>query len=345
MRSFPTTPTRTLAPIGHASAALALVGCFALRPVPPAPDLVLVPNAATHASAAFDCDMPNEIPSEWGTHGAFILVHPSINGRDVGWFILDTGASGSTISAGAAAAAGLPAIGKAVLAGPTTTATASPVESAVYRCDALRLGPLTLEGLTLTGLDFEHASGTFGRPIAGILGRNLLTSAVVEIDGPARAVRLHGADDAPRSDGAADVPIEMRRGLPHVRASFADGLDGLFLLDTGANVGVHVAAETVERESLLEAHQGVRGITIDDAQELITFGSSERVDAGTIESFRIGTLECGPVRATFGRPNGTERRRDAEVDGRIGMELMVRFVVVFDVSRGRVTFRLPADAS
>ncbi|MBL9149840.1 MAG: retropepsin-like domain-containing protein [Phycisphaerae bacterium] len=310
---------------------LLLVGCFALRPVPPAPDLALVPNAATHASSAFDRSLPNEIASEWGRRGAFILVHPWLNGRDVGWFILDTGASGSTISADAAAAAGLAAIGKTVIAGPTTAA-ASPIESTVYRCDALRLGPLTLQGLSMTGLDVEHASGTFGRPIAGILGQNVFTSAIVELDGPARAVRLHAVDDVHPLDGATIVPIEMRRGLPHVRASFSQVRDALFLLDTGANVGVHVAAEAVERDALQEA----RGITIDGGQELLTFGSSERVDAGTIESFRIGTLECGPLRATFGRPRGTERRRDTGVDGRIGMGVLVRHVVVFDVPNGRV---------
>lgn len=305
--------------------------------VTPPPGLAAIEGAARHESARVDASKSPEVPSDWGTKGEFILVRPLLNGRDVGWFIFDTGASGCTITAEAAAKAGLPAIG--------TTRIQGQFDTVVYRCDSLQVGPMTLEGLNMAGLDMHHSSMAFGHQVAGILGRNVCSSAIVELDGPAREVRLIDPDTPPpiadvasSSKGAVWIPIEMQRGLPWLRCTYGSGAVGLFVLDTGANATVHFLGSAVERHQLTHAS----GVTLNGRRRQITFGATTPIDVGTIDSFMIGGRQFGPLAAAFAEPGDAPSRVLSEGDGMIGMGFMKHFVVTLDEPRERVSFADPS---
>lgn len=308
-----------------------LVGCFSMSPVPPHAGLRPIESPDAHAAARFDGRAPREIESDWGPEGTFVLVHPILNGRDVGWFLFDTGASGCTITAVAAAAAGLPAIGSTLLQGTEP--------STLYDCDSLTLGPLTLTGLHMTGLNFHHASGAFGRPVVGILGRNVCASSVVELDGPRRSVRLHDPDGVRLADERLAVAVTLRYGVPFLRATFpaasdSGRRDGLFLLDTGADVAVHFVAAAVESAGLAHAP----GVRITGGGHQRTFGSLARVDTGSIDVFEVGAQQFGPLAVTFARSGDLEARALRDADGLIGMGLLRTCTVFLDEPHGRITF-------
>lgn len=306
-----------------------LSGCFAMSAVPPAEGLMQVERPDGHDATRFDTAASAEAESDWGQSANFILLHPTINGCDVGWFIFDTGASGCTITADAAARAGLSAIGTTKIQGTTSTT--------VYGCDSLTVGPLTLTGLRMTGLNMGRSSGAFGRSVVGILGRNVCSSAIVELDGPGRAVRLHDPEGDSESGALASVPVEMHMNLPHVRGAYLGVGDGLFLIDTGADATVHFFASALERHGLAQA----KGVTMTGGKLQSTFGSVARIDTGSVDSFRIGGQQFGPLAATFARPGDAPSKTLPDADGLIGVGLMRMCTVFLDEPHGRVSFVLP----
>lgn len=302
-----------------------LPGCFSMSAVPPPPGLTEAERPDGHVAARFDTAASAETESDWGKNATFILLHPMINGHDVGWFIFDTGASGCAITSVAAAKAGLPATGTTRLQGETRTT--------VYHADTLRVGPLTLAGLNMTGLNMSRSSGAFGREVVGILGRNVCTSAIVELDGPGRVVRLHAPGDS-NATAQAWIPVEMRRNLPHVRCDYAGAGSGLFVIDTGADATVHFLGSAVERHALTQAG----GVRITGGRTQITFGSVGRIKEGTVQDFRIGPRQYGPLTATFATPGDSPSNVLPDVDGLIGLGLMREFTVFLDEAHGRVSF-------
>jgi len=204
----------------------------------------------------------------------------------------------------------------------------------VYRANTLRVGPLTLAGLNLTDLNMRRSSGAFGRPVVGILGRNVCSGAIVEIDGPGRAVRLHDPEGDSDIGALASVPDEMHTNLPQVRCAYPGVADGLFVIDTGADATVHFFASAVARHGLAQA----KGVTITGCKHHITFGSLSRIDADSVDSFRIGGHLFGAPAATFARPGDAPSKTLPGADGLIGMGLMWACTVFLDETHGRVSF-------
>lgn len=327
---------QTVARVAVLAATSVLGGCFSMSAVAPSGSLAKVEIGESIPAQSFLPGEPAEVESDWGDDGEFVLLHPMINGRDVGWFIFDTGASGCTITASAAKRAGLSPIGCTRLQGETLTT--------VYRCPTLQCGPLTLSDLNVTGLNMSRASSAFGRPVVGILGRDICRSAVVELDGYARAVRLHDPvafDASSRAKGLAWHGISLDRQLPHITCAYggpAQGppiAEGRFVLDTGANATIHFFAGAVERSDLTHSP----GVTLTGTKTQITFGTIGRIDEGTVQGFWFGgsdTAPMGPVAATFARAGDTPSQTLKDADGLVGMGFLRGHVVYLDESRSRV---------
>src|SRR5205085_6511754 len=71
-----------------------------------------------------------------------LFVRPEVNGKDVGWFALDTGSGvGMSVAPGVADRLGLPAVGRVVRGG-----AGKPGPAAVRRGESFRLGAVTIAG-------------------------------------------------------------------------------------------------------------------------------------------------------------------------------------------------------
>ncbi len=311
---------------GLAMACLLLGGCFSMSAVPPAPGLQPLHAPQEHASVTLDPDADTMVESDWGNKGRFVLVHPLVNGRDVGWFILDSGASGCTITGDAAHSAGLEAIGAARLQGEALTT--------VFRCESLRLGALTLAGLNMTGLNMSRSSNAFGRRIAGILGRNVFAGTLVELDGPGRRVRLLSPDANEPASGEVRHAIEQHHGLDYVRCRYAGGAPGLFVLDTGADACVHFFEQADTKTGIRSAP----GTRITGHKTQVTFGSTGRIDTGFVAPFAIGEQPFGEVEASFAGEGDGPSKRLPDADGMIGMGLIQQHIVRINEARGWVSF-------
>src|SRR4051794_29733801 len=83
------------------------------------------------SAATFDLAAPAELEVR-----SPLLVRPRINGREVGWFFVDTGATGMVISPAAARAAGMEEGGRVHVVG------ASKFDATGWHCRVFELGPL-----------------------------------------------------------------------------------------------------------------------------------------------------------------------------------------------------------
>jgi hypothetical protein len=243
-----------------------------------------------------------------------LLVRPLVNGKDVGWFILDSGANMLLLSAKAAAAAGVKADGQLILN--------DHFPRPVGRVATFQLGPLHTEALVAA---VGEAVPIAGEEIAGCCGYEVFAWAVVEIDFTTPAVALY-EPKAYRREGLAWQSLWVYYRLPCAEAAFEGQRKGLFEIDTGSDRAVCFRAPYVQHLKLLEGRK-VR------PRPVWGLGGMAREQVGTLEYFEIGGHRFrGPTAnfsAAYGPPYAV---------GHVGLELLGRFTVVFDYRSARIAF-------
>lgn len=285
---------------------------------------LFTPALERPADTEYDAAIPASLEVKRVATG-HLLVKPLVNGQDVGWFIFDTGAGASVLSPDAAAKLGIERIGSIAASGVGGT-----VQSGFYRVDALTIGPVTVHGQALIGLDLSFLKPYFGVDVGGLLGYDLLARCVAEIDMSAAAIALHdpGAYALPEGGMWQELLLAGRQAVVH--AEF-EGHDALFRLDTGAaGSSIMFHAPTVERLGLLEGRDTA-------PTQAAGVGGVVAARTGMLKSFTFAGHEYTSFAAQF----ATERKgafADAYTDGNIGGVVLNPFRVVFDYPRRRVAF-------
>src|SRR5262245_34038656 len=136
-----------------------------------------------------------EIPFQ--LYGNHVYVRGRVGDSDSLWVVLDTGASGASISASKASALGLKveSVGRAGGAGGI-------VEAGLLRGITIRIPGLELKDQAMTTLPLDGIELQTGRPMDVIVGHALLSRAVVQIDYAAGVLRISDPASAkPPKDG------------------------------------------------------------------------------------------------------------------------------------------------
>lgn len=253
-----------------------------------------------------------------------LLVHPLVNGQDVGWFILDSGAGAMVIDQKVADRLGMKTVGEIVAVGVAGT-----TKTHFRMGGPLRLGPLTMTHTRYLGLDLDFITKAFGLPIGGIIGRELFARAAVEIDISGEAVSLY--DPARyRLAGAQWQELFFSGRNPAVRARFEGDREGLFKLDTGSNQTVSIHAPAVERLGLLagrETRESLSG----------GVGGSRASRQGKLAWFELAGHRFENPEVEFAGA-GEGAFSDVYATGNIGGGFLKTFRIVFDYHNKRVAF-------
>jgi predicted aspartyl protease len=280
----------------------------------------------------FDPGVPPRVEVERAPTG-HLLVRPRIDGRDVGWFILDTGAAVPVISREAADAIGLSPLGNvyAAGAGPATRA------AALREGTGFELGPIEIAArLFYTELDLSAMAGPLGRPVAGVIGWDLFTRAVVVVDMASQPrVEIHDPS-AFCDDGLAWQPMSLHGRHPHVRARVDRDHEGLFRIDTGGGgAGLFFHAPAAQK----------LGFAGREGQEIELAGAGGRMKAllSTVESFEIAGVRLEKPPAIFVAA-GHGAFDDPYSLGTIAGGILDRFVMTFDHARRRVALTARSTA-
>lgn len=277
----------------------------------------------------FDASKPAALETRSGPSG-HILVHPLVNGKDVGWFILDTGAGWMVMDRQVADEMKLPSVGSIPTAGVGGIVTGH-----LRPTEEFTLGQGTMKGILFNDLDLSTLGLSFGTRIAGIVGYDLLRRVVMEIDLAGKKASLY--DPAQYNlNGASWEPLGFVNRSPYVMAEFDKGLKGPFRLDTGAMASVIFHAPAVRKYHLLEGREV-------STEQIGGVGGSSKVKVGTIASFTLGGKKFEKPSAIFTQAE-TGVMADRFLAGTVGHPLMEPFTLVFDYSSSRMAF-LPHHAA
>jgi hypothetical protein len=257
-------------------------------------------------------------------HTGHVLVHPRIDGVDLGWFIFDTGAGSSVVlHREAVARLKLTPVGAEQL-----TSMQGTVRSPILRATSLQVGPMTLDRPFVTEMDLGFVRKGLGNDVVGVIGYDLLSRCVAEISLADDSITVHDPAHY-HLEGAAWQGLTFHRRIPIVPATF-DGGRGHFRIDVGAaggpfgNVVFHAPA--VEEMHLL------RGREVTNAQV-----GPMRFAVGKIGWFELAGHRFEEPQVVFALdrhgPLG-----DEYVEGNLGMEFLKPFRIVLDYQHERVAF-------
>jgi hypothetical protein len=282
------------------------------------------PRIEAPGGARFDPTVPAALEVKRVRTG-HLLVHPTVDGEDLGWFIFDSGAGINCIANDVTDALPEGPFGEIGARGIGGT-----VPARFWRAHELRLGPLTVEEPLFMGLDLTFLEPHFGVPVGGILGFELLARCVAELDMVEGAIALHDPAAYALPEGGRWEEAQLYGRHPCVLASFEDR-EGVFKIDTGAANDtvtlhyrvVHDLDLTKGRETTMGTAGGV--------------GGSVGMRIGKLASFRLGGHEFSAVDAGFALED-KGAFADDYVWGNIGGKLLAPFRLVFDYPGRRIGF-------
>lgn len=253
-----------------------------------------------------------------------MLVHPLIDGRDLGWFIFDSGAGTSCIAK--SATEGLQGPFGEILA----RGIGGQVPTHFWRAGEMKIGPLSVANPSFMELDLAFLEPHFGVPVGGILGYELFMRCVAEVDMAGGAISLHDPASYELPSGGAWESALLFGRQPCVRAR-AEDREGVYLIDTGA------ADDTVtlHYQQVLDG-EWLEGRETSDGKAG-GVGGFVATRVGKLASFRLGGRDFPDLPASFALEDKGAFANDY-IDGNIGGKLLEPFRLVFDYPHRRLGF-------
>jgi ankyrin repeat protein len=268
--------------------------------------------------------------------GNLLFADVQINGKDAGFFMLDTGAVLNIIDPAAAAKIGL--------VGGKESGVAVGVGGAqrgkYIEVGSLRLGDddhfVTLGRHTMTAMDVSHLRRLFGERFSGLLGTPLWEKLPYTIDYQRSRLVFYDREKFAPPDGVAPVKLTMADGWPTVPAAINEHHTGRLLLDTGHEGGLDIAHAFVAKHRELFGAGKPQGVS----QGV----GGQRADASTrLKQLQLFGRRFPDVAATFRpAPHPGGNQPSAEL-GIIGGFHLRHFRLTMDYREGRAWPRWQPD--
>lgn len=242
--------------------------------------------------------------------------------------IIDTGAGGSVINSRTARDLGLMSVGKLGARGSGEGSQ----DMGFIKDISLALGTLSLENLTLIDVDMSHLEPQIGHTMDVILGYEILSRAVLDIDYSAKILTLHRPDMFTYRGSGVSIPFTLQNNHPHIQADILLAgrapIATTFMVDTGAGgalslnkpfVNAHRVRETVDK--VLEYPPEITGV-----------GGMARRSEGRIKGLQMGGFDLRDIVVSF-EESDIGGSASPNLAGLIGGDILKRFRVVFDYAR------------
>lgn len=272
---------------------------------------------------AYDATAQGPLESKLLASG-HVIVKPRVDGKEVGWFIFDTGAGAMCIDPKLADELELPAFGEETVVG-----VAGKTTSCFRESKTLTLGPTTMLEPYYIEVDLSFLEQYFKVKIAGIIGYDYIARTVVELELATGAIATYLPAEYELAEGEW-VPLQIDENHPVVPASFEGDHTGPFKLDTGADGTVTFHAPTVDRLKLLEGRDLQEGMSMG-------VGGSGKSYSGKIAWFELGGHRFDNPRVGFSQVEAGALR-DAYTMGNIGHGFLRPFRLIFDYPHRRIAF-------
>ena len=181
-------------------------------------------------------------------------------------------------------------------------------------------------------------STSIGVPVHGILGYDLFRDFIVEINYSAKNIKLHNPDfyEEKPNKKALTLPIFIEKRKAYI--------NGTVLMEDAKDVPVKLLVDTGSSDALWLFHQPEKGLEIpqNNYEDYLgrglsgdIFGKRAKVSGIKIGDFELkGAKAAFPYKESFGVIENFGDR-----NGSVGGEILRRFNMVFDYSRGTVTLK------
>lgn len=188
-------------------------------------------------------------------------------------------------------------------------------------------------------LDKEiNFSTSLGIPVHGILGYDLFRDFIVEINYNAKNIKLYNPDlykdKSPKKSQTLRMSIERRKAY----------VEGTVLMKDTEDIPVKLLVDTGSSDALWLFHQPEKGLDIPEKnyEDYLgrglsgdIFGKRTKVSGIKIGDFELKDAKAAfPYRESFGFIENFGDR-----NGSVGGEILKRFNIIFDYSRGEVTLK------
>ena len=202
-------------------------------------------------------------------------------------FLLDTGASETIIDRRIAAEHFLAKQGQYQIAGISGYVS---TETSVIK--KFELGNLILNDVQSRILDLSSQSRTMGKPIAGIIGTNILSKFVTVIDYGKPSVTIGDIDNYERPAKASAVPFAQKQA-PFVKVVLNGKSERVLLVDTGAafNHLPGAVAQSFVGNDPANLHHFTEGTGLD--------GRPLQLGKVVIDTVTIGSLPVRKIEFTY----------------------------------------------
>lgn len=256
-----------------------------------------------------------------------MLIEARINGSNPLRFILDSGAATSIIDTKRAQELGLKATDKTAITGVTGTAEGGRVGGTV-----VALPGVDLLNHSFISIPLGELSSHLGKRVDGLLGQDLFSKMVVEMDYTQQSVRLSAPWEFDYRGQGEILPLEIRK-TPFVKVRLGTGtqrpVEGVFQIDTGFSGSIHVYRSFADLHRILEL---VPKLTSDSA---VGATGVLPISRGRIGNLLLGRFSIPAIIASFYPPSYSSTGVGGH-DGNLGGEVLRRFRVVFDYARRRL---------
>jgi hypothetical protein len=281
--------------------------------------------AATPDDTTFDDTLSAELNVKRAKTG-HLLVKPLVNGKDVGWFIFDSGAGANVLANSVIQDLKLETFGSLPAVG-----VGGAVKTAFSRPENIRLGRATFQKPLVVGLDLAFLDKPMGEKIGGIIGYGAFYRCVVEADMERGTVALFNPKNYDQSRvGDRWQRLYQLSRVSCIEAEF-EGHKGIFKLDTGAGAStVTIHAPTVEKLKLLDSRETTES-------SMGGVGARVKVRKGKLKYFELAGHRMDDVVAEFAIEN-KGAFSSADTMGNIGGALVKPFRIVFDYQNKRIAF-------
>jgi hypothetical protein len=296
----------------------------AIEPAPAAPEALYDQITIRPDDTRFDAGAPASVAIKRAVTG-HVLARPKVDGRDLGWFIVDTGAAGSVLDPKAMAKLKLKPLGSVAVVSPRGRETSS-----IARASSFALGPMTIAKPFFVTMQLDYIRDGMGEDVFGIVGHDILNRCVVEVALADDSVKLYDPKTYQLKTGNWQA-LTFNQSVPLVAANFEGDRKGLFRIDLGSsgpngfgNVIFHAPA--VDEFHLLDGRKVTR----------MPMGQTNFA-MGTVAWFEIAGHRFDHPQVVF----ATERKGpfgDEYVEGNIGVDFLTPFRLVFDFQNARAAF-------
>lgn len=268
-----------------------------------------------------------------------IVVQVKINNSRPLSFVLDTGDRVGIVDTDVAKELGLKLEGQVRVGGAgSETLPGSFVQEATWTL-------VGLEGFSQPvklAIPLRRLAARFGHDFDGIIGAEFIKQFVVEIDYPARVIKLHDKDKFAYAGAGDSVPIQLNgQGHPILDAEVTpiggEPIKGKYVLDIGSGGPLALTTPFVTQNRLLGSGlKTIRAIGLGGA------GGQSNARIGRVAELRIGKFKINNPLTIFSEDKAGAFA-SAELAGNIGQQIAGKFKLFLDYERNRIIFEPAAS--